>query len=66
MSNDSANLSIDFMIGFTIFMIGFIWVVSMIPGLLINLQGYTIDYDAVAYRTGLFLWKTRGSRTPGM
>jgi hypothetical protein len=60
MSNDSANLSIDFMIGFTIFMIGFIWVVSMIPGLLINLQGYTIDYDAVAYRTGVILVEDPG------
>ena len=60
MSNDSANLSIDFMIGFTIFMIGFIWVVSMVPGLLINLQGYTIDYDAVAYRTGVILVEDPG------
>jgi hypothetical protein len=60
MSNDSANLSIDFMIGFTIFMIAFIWVVSMVPGLLINLQGYTIDYDAVAYRTGVILVEDPG------
>jgi hypothetical protein len=60
MSNDSANLSIDFMIGFTIFMIGFIWVVSMVPGLLINLQGFTIDHDAVAYRTGVILVEDPG------
>jgi len=59
-SDDSGNLSIDFLVGFTIFLIAFIWVVSMIPGLLINLQGYTIDYDAVAYRTGVILTEDPG------
>jgi PKD repeat protein len=58
--DDSGNLSIDFLIGFTIFLLAFIWVVSMIPGLLINLQGYTIDYDAVAYRTGVVLAEDPG------
>ena len=60
MSDDSGILSIDFLVGFTIFIIAFIWVVSMIPGLLINLQGYTIDYDAVAYRTGVILAEDPG------
>jgi PKD repeat protein len=59
-SGDSGNLSIDFLVGFTIFIIAFIWVVSMIPGLLINLQGFTIDYDAVAYRTGVILAEDPG------
>jgi PKD repeat protein len=59
-SGDSGNLSIDFLVGFTIFIIAFIWVVSMIPGLLINLQGFTIDYDAVAYRTGVILVEDPG------
>jgi PKD repeat protein len=60
MSDDSGILSIDFLVGFTIFLLAFIWVVSMIPGLLINLQGYTIDYDAVAYRTGVILAEDPG------
>ncbi|MCX6686003.1 MAG: hypothetical protein NTV10_05090 [Methanoregula sp.] len=32
----------------------------MIPGLLINTQGRTIDYDAVAYRTGVILVEDPG------
>ena len=59
-NSDSGNLSIDFLVGFTIFLLAFIWVVSMIPGLLINLQGYTIDYDAVTYRTGVILAEDPG------
>ena len=60
MTSDSGNLSIDFLAGFTIFLLAFIWVVSMIPGLLIGLQSYTIDYDAVAYRTGVILVEDPG------
>ena len=60
MSGDSGNLSIDFLVGFTIFLIAFIWVVSMIPGLMIGLQSYTIDSDAVAYRTGVILAEDPG------
>ncbi len=60
MTNENGALSIDFLAGFTIFMIAFIWVVSMIPGLMIGLQSYTIDYDAVAYRTGVILVEDPG------
>jgi len=60
MTSDSGSLSIDFLVGFTIFIISFIWVVSMIPGLLVGLQSYTIDYDAVAYRTGVILVEDPG------
>jgi hypothetical protein len=60
MSDENANLSIDFLVGFAIFIIAFVWVVSMIPGLLIGLQAYTIDYDAVAYRTGVILLEDPG------
>jgi hypothetical protein len=63
MTDDSGVLSIDFIVGFTIFLIAFIWVVSLIPGLLINLQGFTIDYDAVAYRTGVILVEDPGEVT---
>jgi hypothetical protein len=60
MTNDSGTLSIDFIAGFTIFLLAFIWVLSMVPGLLVNLQGFTIDYDAVAYRTGVILVEDPG------
>jgi hypothetical protein len=60
MTADNGNLSIDFLVGFTFFILAFIWVVSMIPGLLIGLQSYTIDYDAVAYRTGVILVEDPG------
>ena len=60
MTDENGNLSIDFLAGFTIFMLAFIWVVSMIPGLMIGLQSYTIDYDAVAYRTGVILVEDPG------
>jgi PKD repeat protein len=60
MTDDSGVLSIDFLVGFTIFLIAFIWVLSLIPGLLIGLQAYTIDYDAVAYRTGVILVEDPG------
>jgi PKD repeat protein len=62
-TGDSGNLSIDFLVGFTIFLLAFIWVVSMIPGLLINLQSFTIDSDAVAYRTGVILAEDPGEPT---
>jgi hypothetical protein len=60
MTDDAGNLSIDFLAGFTIFMIAFIYVATMIPGLFIGLQSRTIDYDAVAYRTGVILVEDPG------
>ena len=63
MSDDSAALSIDFLVGFTIFLLAFIWVLSIIPGLLIGLQAFTIDYDAVAYRTGVILVEDPGQKS---
>ena len=60
MTDESGNLSIDFLVGFTIFMLAFIWVTSMVPGLLIGLKSNTIDFDAVAYRTGVILVEDPG------
>src|SRR5271157_427349 len=62
--NNSGLLSIDFIIGFTIFMIAFIAVAVLISGLLVNLQSKTIDYDAVAYRTGVILVEDPGTGDP--
>jgi hypothetical protein len=60
MSNESGNLSMDFLVGFTIFLLAFIWVASMISGILVGLQSSHIDYDAVAYRTGVILVEDPG------
>lgn len=64
MSNHAGVLSIDFLTGFTIFMLSFIWVATMIPGLLIGLNAHTIDFDAVAYRTGVILAEDSGAVGP--
>ena len=64
MTEDSGIMSIDFLVGFTIFMITFIWVATLIPGLFIGLQSHTIDYDAVAYRTGVILVEDSGAVGP--
>ena len=53
-------MSLDFLAGFTIFMLALIMVVSMVPGLLVGLQSSGIDYDAVAYRTGVILAEDPG------
>ncbi|MFA5268439.1 MAG: hypothetical protein WC379_10755 [Methanoregula sp.] len=65
-TNDYGALSIDFLIGFTIFILAFVWIATMIPGMLIGLSSNTIDYDAVAYRTGVILVEDPGWReSPG-
>jgi hypothetical protein len=53
-------MSLDFLVGFTIFMLALIMVVGMVPGLLTGLESSGIDYDAVAYRTGVILVEDPG------
>lgn len=64
MNKDSGNLSVDFLAGFTIFILAFIWVATMIPTLLIGLNAHSIDYNAVAYRTGVILAEDPGAAGP--
>ncbi|MGB9175153.1 MAG: hypothetical protein WCB46_00260, partial [Methanoregula sp.] len=59
-TRDDGAISIDFLVGFTIFIIAFVWVATMIPVMLIGLKATTIDYDAVAYRTGVILAEDPG------
>ena len=59
-TDESGLLSIDFIAGFTIFMVAFIFVVTMASGLLVGLSSKSIDYDAVAYRTGVILAEDPG------
>jgi hypothetical protein len=61
MTDDSGLMSVDFLVGFTIFIIAFIWIATMVPGLFIGLQTRSIDYDAVAYRTGVILVEDPGA-----
>lgn len=58
--DDSALLSIDFLAGFTVFLLAFIIAASMVPGMLASLQSSTVDHDAVAYRTGVILAEDPG------
>ncbi|QYZ79486.1 hypothetical protein E2N92_08630 [Methanofollis formosanus] len=58
--DDSALLSIDFLAGFTVFLLAFIIAASMVPGMLASLQSSSVDYDAVAYRTGVILAEDPG------
>lgn len=64
MTDDSGALSIDFLAGFTIFILAFIWVATMTPNLFLGLSSHTIDYDAVAYRTGVILAEDPGATSP--
>jgi hypothetical protein len=58
--DESGQLSIDFFIGLSIFLITLTIAATMISGLLVGLQSKTIDYDAVAYRTGVILVEDPG------
>lgn len=58
--DDSGILSIDFLAGISIFIITLIIAATMVSGLLISLQTKKIDYDAVAYRTGVILVEDPG------
>jgi hypothetical protein len=61
MKRDSGQLPVDFLVGFTIFILSLITVANFVPSLLVGLQRTTgIDYDAVAYRTGVVLVEDPG------
>ncbi|WP_067046862.1 hypothetical protein [Methanofollis ethanolicus] len=53
-------LSIDFLAGFTIFLLALIVAAGMVPGMLAGLQSATIDDDGVAYRTSVILAEDPG------
>ncbi|NVO66756.1 hypothetical protein [Methanofollis tationis] len=59
-TNDDALMSIDFLAGFTIFLLSLIVAAGMVPGMLAGLQSATIDYDGVAYRTSVILAEDPG------
>jgi hypothetical protein len=62
----SGQLPVDFLVGFTIFILSLIMVANYVPSLLVGLQRTSgIDYDAVAYRTGVVLVEDPGE-PPGL
>ncbi|MDD1682315.1 MAG: hypothetical protein LUO98_00645 [Methanoregula sp.] len=61
MTNSDGNLSIDFLVGVTIFIMAFIWVATLIPNLFLGVSAHAIDFDAVAYRTGVILAEDPGA-----
>jgi hypothetical protein len=61
MREDTAQLPVDFLVGFTIFILCLIAVANFVPSLLVGLQRTSgIDYNAVAYRTGVVLVEDPG------
>jgi hypothetical protein len=42
-------------------MLAFIWVATMVPNLFLGVSSHKIDYDAVAYRTGVILAEDPGA-----
>ncbi len=66
MKKNSGQLPVDFLTGFTIFILSLIMVANFVPSLLVGLQRTSgIDYDAVAYRTGVVLVEDPGE-PPGL
>jgi hypothetical protein len=61
MTDCDGNLSVDFMVGFTIFMVAFIWVATLVPNLFLGVSAHGVDFDAVAYRTCVILTEDPGS-----
>lgn len=66
MTDSSGNLSIDFLVGFTIFIVAFIWVATLVPILFLGVSSHKIDFDAVAYRTGVILAEDPGATIPNI
>jgi hypothetical protein len=66
MNDSSGNLSVDFLVGFTIFMVAFIWVATLVPNLFLGVSAHGIDFDAVAYRTGVILAEDPGATIPNV
>jgi hypothetical protein len=61
LQKDSGQSQIDFLVGFSIFILSLVVVATMVPSLLVGLQRTTaIDYDAVAYRTAVVLVEDPG------
>ncbi|MBQ4415908.1 MAG: hypothetical protein II861_07460 [Methanomicrobium sp.] len=68
MKDDSGLISLDFIVGFTVFLAAFIVVISMLPGVYVNIQSSSADSDRdmTAYRTGVILAEDSGISSDGI
>jgi len=68
MKDDSGLISLDFIVGFTVFLAAFIVVISMLPGVYVNIQSSSADSDRdmTAYRTGVILAEDSGISSNGI
>jgi len=58
--DERGQMSIDFLVGMSIFMFALIFVVLFIPGMFLPFQTETIDLNSVAYRTSVILVEDPG------
>ena len=68
MKDDSGLLSLDFIVGFCVFLAAFIVVISMLPGVYVNIQSSSADSDRdmTAYRTCVILAEDSGISSDGI
>ncbi len=60
LDNDSGQSSIDFLFGFAIFIVTFIFAISFVAGLFVPFQPGAIDLNSVAYSTSAILVEDPG------
>ncbi len=56
----TANLNFDFLIGLTVFILAFIYVIYAVPGIFLPYQTNSVDLSSVAYRTSCILAEDPG------
>ena len=66
MKKESGLISLDFIAGFTVFLLALIIVISMLPGVFVNIQSPPVNYDIAAYRTGVLLAEDPGMSSDGI
>ena len=66
MKKESGLISLDFIAGFAVFLLALIIVISMLPGVFVNIQSPPVNYDIAAYRTGVLLAEDPGMSSDGI
>lgn len=60
LARDDAQTNIDFLFGLAIFLMGFLYVFTFVPGLFVPYQASAVDLSSVAYKTGAVLVEDPG------
>ncbi len=63
-SNNQGQMTLDFLLGLTIFLIALIYLVAAIPGIFLPYQNNAVDLSSVAYRTSSLLVEDPGYYIP--